>query len=207
MKNEQMNSEAAIDRVLTALGGVEAPPEIEQRVLQAVQRRASEQKPPRFAALTTLTHWQPWAIAACVVVLSIAASVAVRKRHEPRHEDAILRPYTSPHTEPSAQVADAQSKATPHQAVVSGSRHKESVAPTEALDEMEALAISEMNAPSKPAPPLPLTHQEKLLAEAVHQDNPTDLSSLSPEVRDRQMELSKAEFHDFFEPPSAKDNE
>jgi hypothetical protein len=64
-----------------------------------------------------------------------------------------------------------------------------------------------MNAPSKPAPPLPLTHQEKLLAEAAHQTGATDLSSLRPEVRDRQMELSKAEFHDFFDPPPAKDNE
>jgi hypothetical protein len=64
-----------------------------------------------------------------------------------------------------------------------------------------------MNAPSRPAPPLPLTRQELLLAEAVHQAGPEELSSLSPEVRARQMELSKAEFHDFFEPPPAKGNE
>lgn len=207
MRNEQMNPDIAVDRVLTGLAGVEAPPAFEQRVLQAVQRRAAEQGAPGIASLATLTHWQPWAIAACVVMLSFAASVTVRKRHEPRHEEAVLKPYTSPHTEPSAQVAGAHSEGRPHQVVISGSRHKESVAYPEALDEMEALAISEMNAPSKPAPPLPLTHQEELLAKAVHQDNPTDLSSLRPEVRDRQMELSKAEFHDFFEPPPAKDNE
>ncbi len=84
---------------------------------------------------------------------------------------------------------------------------RRSEAKPEALSAEDALAVSEMNAPSKPAPPLPLTHQEKLLAEAVHQAGPKELSSLSPEVRARQMELSKAEFHDFFEPAPAKDNE
>ncbi len=64
-----------------------------------------------------------------------------------------------------------------------------------------------MLAPSKPAPPLPLTRQEKMLADVVHRGEPEELASLSPEVRARQMELSQAEFHDFFEPPPAKASE
>jgi len=64
-----------------------------------------------------------------------------------------------------------------------------------------------MLAPSKPAPPLPLTRQEKMLAEVVHRGEPEELASLSPEFRAKEMELSRAEFSDFFEPPPAKDNE
>jgi hypothetical protein len=205
MTNEQMSSDAAIDRVLTGLAGVEAPHEIEQRVLKAVQRRAAEQQGPRFAALSTLIHWQPWAVAACVVVLSFAASMAVRKRHEPRHDDAVLNQHTLPNVAavPPSEVAKARQR----QPAYSASSYRKNTAKPEAISDEEALAISEMLAPSKPAPPLPLTHQEKLLAEAVHQAGPTDLSSLRSEIRDRQMELSKAEFHDFFEPPPAKDNE
>jgi hypothetical protein len=75
------------------------------------------------------------------------------------------------------------------------------------LSAEDALALSEMLAPSRPAPPLPLTHQEELLAEVVNRGGPEELSSLRPDIRARQMELSKAEFHDFFEPPPAKDNE
>jgi hypothetical protein len=75
------------------------------------------------------------------------------------------------------------------------------------LSDEDALALSEMLAPSKPAPPLPLTSQEKLLAVVVHHGEPEELASLRPEVRARQMELSKAEFHDFFEPLTAKANE
>lgn len=205
MKNEQMSPDAAIDRVLTGLAGVEAPPQMEQRVLRAVRRRAAPQELPRYATLSTLTPWQPWAIAACVVVLSFAASLAVLKRHEPRHEDSVLNQHTLPSTTaaPPSEVA----KARPRQPAYAASTHRKNTVEPEAISDEEALAISEMNAPSKPAPPLPLTHQERLLAEAAHQAGPADLSGLRPEVRDRQMELSKAEFHNFFEPPPAKDNE
>lgn len=205
MKNEQMSSDKAIDRVLTGLGSVEALPAFEQRVLQAVRQRAAEQERPRFVALSTLTRWQPWAVAACVVALSFASSMAVRKRHETRHDEAVVNQHASPNVPAASQVEVAE--AQPHQPVLSASPHRKNVVATEVLSDEEALAISEMNAPSKPAPPLPLTHQEKLLAGAMHQGGPTDLSSLRPEVRARQMELSKAEFHNFFEPPPAKDNE
>ena len=205
MTNQQINPEAAVDRVLTGLAGVEASPKIEQRVLQAVQRRTAEQERPRFAALSTFTHWQPWAVAACVVVLSFAASMTVRKRHEARREDAVLNQHILPKTAVAPLIEFAEAR--PRQSAFSASAHKRNAEKPEDLSDLDALAISEMNAPSKPAPPLPLTHQEELLAEAAHQSDPTELSSLRPEVRDRQMELSKAEFREFFEPPPAKDNE
>ena len=203
--NEQMNPDAAIERVLNGLAGVEAAPALEQRVLSAVQQRAVERQEPRSAAFSTLIHWQRWPIAACVIVLSFVASVTVRKRHEPRHEDAVSKPHALPDATaaPPIEVAATQAR----QPVITPSPRRKDDAKPEVLSQEEALAISEMNAPSKPAPPLPLTHQEKLLAEAVHQASPTELSSLRPEVRARQMELSKAEFHNFFEPSPAKDNE
>jgi hypothetical protein len=209
MKIEQVNPDAAIERVLMGLASVEAPHEIEQRVLRALQRRAAQQKIPKFAALATLTHWQPWAVAACVVVLSIAASVGVRKRHELKHEDTGLIQHTTPSVQlpPPIGIAEAQSANAPHHNVPSTSPRRGNGERPEDINDLDALAVAEMNAPSKPAPPLPLTHQEELLAGAVHQAGPIDLSSLRPEVRAKQMELSKAEFHDFFDPPPTKDNE
>lgn len=206
MKNELMNQNDAIDRVLMGLAGVEAPPEIEQRVLRAVQRRAAEQVRPRFTALSSLTYWQRWAVATCVIALWFATSMAVRKRHEPGREGAGVNQLSTPDATFPAAIAMAEARPK-GRSVLTVSTHRKNEAKTEVLSDQDALAISEMNAPSKPAPPLPLTQQEKLLAEAVHQDGTNNLSSLRPETRDAQMELSKAEFHDFFEPPPSKDNE
>jgi hypothetical protein len=73
--------------------------------------------------------------------------------------------------------------------------------------DQEALAVREMLAPSKPAPPLPLTHQERMLAQVVHKGEPEELATLRPDVREKQMEISKAEYQAFFEPLTVKDNE
>ena len=204
-----MSSSNAIDRVLAGLAGVEAPRGIEQRVLSAVQLHAAERKAPRFVMLSLFANSRPRAIAACVVVLSVAASVAVRKPHELKHEDAGLIQHTSRSAQlpPSVDIAEAQPENGPRHNVLSTSPRRENAEKPEDINDLDALAVAEMDAPSKPAPPLPLTHQEELLAGAVHQDSPIDLSSLSPEVRAKQMELSKAEFHNFFEPPPTKDNE
>jgi hypothetical protein len=209
MKDVQMNPDAAIDRVLMGLASVEAPRGIEQRVLSAVQLHAAERKTPGFVMLFFFASSRPWAIAACVVVLSVAASVAVHKRHELKHEDAGLLQHTTPSVQlpPPIGIAEAQSANAPRHNVPSTSPRRGNAERPEDINDLDALAVAEMNAPSKPAPPLPLTHQEELLAGVVHQDSPIDLSSLRPEVRAKQMELSKAEFHDFFDPPPAKDNE
>lgn len=75
------------------------------------------------------------------------------------------------------------------------------------IPDYDALAVSEMLASSKPAPPLPLTHQERLLAQVVHKGEPEALATLQPDVRAKEMEISKAEFQNFFDPLPVKDNE
>jgi hypothetical protein len=98
----------------------------------------------------------------------------------------------------AAEVRTRSGDATPSPTEISGA---------EGPTDYAALAVSEMLAPSKPAPPLPLTHQEKLLAQVVRTGDPEQLADLKPDVREKQVELAKAEFQNFFEPPPAKDNE
>lgn len=188
--NEQMNPEDAIERVLTGLGSVQAPPQIESRILDAMQRRltAQEASMVRLPFLRT----RSWALAAGVLVLALVASVAMRKRHEAEREDAVLKQEAAPHVAgaPPLALADAKPERRLPLPNPSALQNTRAVANAEVLRDLDALAISEMNAPSKPAPTLPLTHQEKLFAETMHEAGTKSLSSLRPEVRPQQFELS-----------------
>lgn len=68
------------------------------------------------------------------------------------------------------------------------------------------LALSEMRAPSQPAPEMPLTNQERLLRRIAHRGDPVELAELDPAVRDADTTKEKAEFQAFFEPPQSKSN-
>ena len=134
--------------------------------------------------------------------------MATHKRNEAVREVAVLNRETAPASVIATVPETSQQSGRVHRKMLGVvSLHKKNSDNPEDITDLDALAISEMNAPSKPAPPLPLTHQEELLSETLHQTGPKDLSSLRPEVRAKLMELSKAEFHNFFEPPPAKDNE
>lgn len=92
----------------------------------------------------------------------------------------------------------AQSRGTP---VFENARTTEP--PTEpSTTPTDAQALADLHAPSQPAPPLPLTPQEKLFRHALHYGNLTQLAELNPEVRARQDAAETAAFKAFFpEPP------
>lgn len=66
------------------------------------------------------------------------------------------------------------------------------------VDPEEALAVREMNAPSRPAPPLPLTEQEKLLVRFVRTRTPEELAAIDPAKWAAQDEQQRADFDRFF---------
>jgi len=71
----------------------------------------------------------------------------------------------------------------------------------------DSLAVREMQDASRPAPPLPLTKEEKLLLRVVHAGGPEELAMLNPDERARREAESEAEFQQFFRQSTAKDNE
>jgi hypothetical protein len=58
----------------------------------------------------------------------------------------------------------------------------------------EARLLSDLRAPSHPAPAEPLTNEEKLLLHAVHTGDPQVMAMLNPEERARQEVAREAEF-------------
>lgn len=69
-----------------------------------------------------------------------------------------------------------------------------------AVQDSDALAVEEMRAESRPAPPLPLTEQERLMLRLLHSGDRQELAQLDPMMlREREAEET-AEFLRFFEP-------
>lgn len=75
------------------------------------------------------------------------------------------------------------------------------------VDDLDALALEEMRAASQPAPPLPLTKQERLLLRVAREGGPEELAALDPARRAAQDREERAEVERFFEPKTAEANE
>jgi hypothetical protein len=73
-----------------------------------------------------------------------------------------------------------------------------SAAGADVVLDSDSAALEEMHAASYPAPPMPLTEQERLLLRLVHKDDPVELAMLDPKLRDLQDSEDKAEFQRFF---------
>jgi hypothetical protein len=58
--------------------------------------------------------------------------------------------------------------------------------------------VPETQAASFPAPPLPLTEQEKLLLRLAHRRNPEDTAILNPAVQSAQSAKATEQFQQFF---------
>jgi len=66
----------------------------------------------------------------------------------------------------------------------------------------DSAALDDMHAASRPAPPMPLTEQERLLLRLVHKDAPVELAMLDSKMRALQDSEEKTEFQRFFAQPA-----
>jgi hypothetical protein len=64
----------------------------------------------------------------------------------------------------------------------------------------ESVAVDEMLAASRPAPPMPLTEQERLLLRIAHRGDPVELAMLDPMRRAARDVEEQTEFQRFFKP-------
>jgi len=168
------NSDEAIDKVLAGLRDTEPPAGLERRVLAAVHERAAAPRtlPLRWAALGG------FALAAAAVIALFAS---------PRHSPA------PPAIEAIAQP-QPETPATPHASV-------EPVSPRPRRHTPAIRANSETPAPtgniltaSFPAPPMPLTDQERLLLRIARRGEPQPAPSLDPDALAQQETHSEQVF-------------
>ena len=188
-----MNPEERIARVLTALRNVEAAPGLERRILQAAEQRAALLPAPRPSQRRRWTFAAAAFAAVCLIVIAV---------HQGRQQSTPVT--TSRPTQQASLTAAAPVEATPDRTLPPPRRARQvSPAKTGSIATTRRSRPSDVtHAVSFPAPPLPLTDQEKLLLRLVHKGDPVEIAMLIPETRARQQAEGKAEFQRFFDLPT-----
>jgi hypothetical protein len=159
-----------IESLLAGLRDAQPAPGMHHRILDAmVAGRATPYSSQR--------RLQP----AIVISLACALAITIWVQHH-RHIPTNLRSYTTnvaaPRTKPRQTVADR----TPRERRRSTS--KVFLRPTQTT--------------GFPAPPLPLTQQEKLLLRLAHRNDAQDMTLLNPNVQAQQSAKATQQFQQFF---------
>jgi hypothetical protein len=205
------DSEELIEKVLAGLRNADPSPGMERRILAAIQDRASTQSQSiwrRFIPLWLVTQaslsiTRPAACGAALAGIVAAALVipAIHRREQvptqPKKNLAPLKtlpPTSSEVIAENTQPPEAQSSMRP--------KIKANPRRVELVHADDSLAMREMRAPSRPAPPLPLTEQEKLLLRFVQTHSAEELAAMDPVKWAARDAEEKAEFEKFFGQPT-----
>lgn len=214
------SSEEAIRKVLAGLGGCDVPPEMEHRILKAVGDHASAESPSSL-------HWSRpiWLLdlgarfiprqmlfgVAVTGMLAVALTIPLLHRAHwvggaasEFKQVAPARVSPPPQATPSLVASSAPLLATASDFRSARKKQGHAVAPVRHPD---SLALREMHAASRPAPPLPLTREERMLLRLVHTIGPQQLAMFSSEERAKREAEAEAEFQQFFGQVTARNSE
>ena len=223
----KMNSNDAVDRVLTGLRDIEAPEGMDHRILRAMHAHAAtNSEPRRVASLLTPKFWLAATASAAIIATAIwwSASTRLRPAHnlatetstiakpdaaKPGTAEATPVPAPSPLASTAREPVISTKAAEPHRGEIRFSTSAAAdPAPLDAAHSPAAgSARPDTLAASHPAPPLPLTEQERLLLRILHKGDPVELASLNNDFRGRQVVEDTAAFQRFFkQQPSSTHN-
>ncbi|MBW4037328.1 MAG: hypothetical protein HIU91_00380 [Acidobacteria bacterium] len=94
-----------------------------------------------------------------------------------------LQPHHQPHVESAALALEAPTASQPS-------------------TDPDAIALAETLAPSHPAPPMPLTEQERLLMAVARTGDREEMTALNPVQREALYKQDQEAFQKFFAPPA-----
>ena len=173
-------SEHDIDRILTALRDTQPSEGMESRILQAMEQRT----PARSAwfRFTPSMQWGLAALATSAVIFAVAFTYNTRRANSDSvaSAGASQNPVISTGAQRSGEIAafpEASATHTPAH-LKAASSTQPAYPPHELLCDCDRLAMDEMQAPSHPAPEMPLTAQERLLQRVVHREDPIEIAEL-----------------------------
>ncbi len=211
-----MKSEEAIGKVLAGLRDSEVPLGMEHRVLKAVQDHASVQsrsgwrwlRPNWLVAPSPIMRRSLFLAVASAGILAIVFAIPSPYRAHRGRDAAAQLKITAASVGPPAKaslVARGSPVSPPASVIHSPATRQERKVRLVRRD--DSLALREVRAASRPAPPLPLTKQEKLLLRVARTAGPEELAMLNPDERARRRAESDAEFQQFFGKSTAKHDE
>ncbi len=188
------NSDQDLKRILNALRDTQAPRAMQQRVLAAVAQREAVPSRPF-----------PWSFAALAATVGIAATLAIHLTPRGTHSSREINAPPVPSVSQVAATALAPQLLIPHGSTKTPAGNLPAQTTRRLhhlLCDCDPTALAEANAPSLPAPELPLTEQEKLLRHIARHPNPVEVAELTPAAREARIAADNDEFKAFFTPPA-----
>jgi hypothetical protein len=190
----------AIDKVLAALRDAAPPEGMESRIAARLEQHTNAQQ----AHARPNSHWRSlltgqslaaaWfrgaATGVAFALLAVAAVLALRHTPAPPPQQTAAAPSPA-HITP---VSEARTTPCISPAVLRVHR----AATTTAQPVLLAKARVDTAAPSHPAPPLPLTAQERELVRMARIADPQQLATINPETQAKLLAQQAAEFDKFF---------
>jgi hypothetical protein len=207
------DSGEAIERLLAGLRDAEAPAGMERRILDRLEERAAAaQARSGWRRLRPIWPAMPTgSISARALVCGLAlagvfaiafAIPAIRRLgHAPVHSKnavAAVKPVRTASAVVAANVAELSPRGSNVRLGMTTNVPEAGLVRAADSDSDDSVALSEMQAASFPAPPMPLTEQERLLLRLAHKVDPVEMAMLDPKLRAMQDAEEKAEFQRFF---------
>ena len=211
------DSAEAIEKVLAGLRDIEAPTGMERRILAGLDGRAAERS-ASWRWQRVVRRGVPVSYVACgavlaVFVLALAVPVMRRFGHTPAQPKIAAVPAGStPASRSVVAATDAASAPREPKLRLASAPDASQEAMVRvngpvgdfAADPEDSVAMSEMRAASFPAPPMPLTEQERLFLRITRSGETVELAVLDPHLRELEDREEKAEFQRFFARASAE---
>jgi hypothetical protein len=199
MNNQPNQPDAAIDKTLAALRNAAPPEGMEARIAACIAARPAPAVSPwrnRLTGYTLASAWWRGALTGVSVAMLAVAAVLLLQHKAPSPNGIAV---ATPTHAPAATPVSAAASATPcaHPAIL----HQPRPAPAVTSRILRAEVPDASLAPSHPAPVLPLTAQERALAELARTADPKMLFALSPETQAKVEAQEEDNFKKFFAPP------
>lgn len=177
-----VSDDLIIDQTLAALGNPTPPADMEARLLRSLESHAFST--PANSARRFL---RPGLLLAAA---SILLAATVRHINAPRPPSPVPT-FTAARSTPPLKPQTTQEPKPPRPTLIVHSIKARQTAPASGPAE------------SFPAPPMPLTQQERLLLRMAQERDPHELLALNTDVRAAQDEEDKASVSEFFNPPTS----
>jgi hypothetical protein len=175
------DADGTIERLLAGLRDAEAPAGIEVRILNALDGMEAREAP------ASASLWRPaMAMLLACTVLTLAVTL-----HQHRRAPANM---INRSTSTDARQATVPEVVAPKESTVR--RRTASRVPVRRPRDLPP--AGETQTASFPAPPLPLTEQERLLLRLAHRGDADDMAVLNPDVRAAQTAKATEQFQQFF---------
>jgi hypothetical protein len=211
------NSQEAIEKVLGGLRDAEAPAGMERRILDGLEEREAARSGSGWRWMLPVWLVAPRrAVAVGVFVCGAALAgifvvgLAVPGLRRLGHAPVQVGRNSASAGSPALADSEAGAKSADHGWLRSSLGSAEKIKTEEersaesaaAVVDGDSAALDDMHAASRPAPPMALTEQERLLLRLVHKDAPVELAMLDSKMRALQDSEEKMEFQRFFAQPA-----